>query len=83
MIFHPSLSHYLHVRDSVRTALNRFGLLREYPRRPSYDPDASLRSKDFANWDTPRHEPAIPNSVEHSFCRHGRLKTSFDGVVTQ
>lgn len=29
----------LHVRDRLRTGINRFGLLREYPHRPSYDPD--------------------------------------------
>jgi Plavaka transposase len=29
----------LHVRDQLRTGMNRFGLLREYPYRPSYDPD--------------------------------------------
>jgi hypothetical protein len=66
----------LHVRDTVRTALNRFGLLREYPRRPSYDPDASLGSEDLANWDAPPHcEPAIPNSEGLSFLPPWPFKT--------
>jgi hypothetical protein len=35
----------LHVRDSIRTVANTFGLLREYMYRPSYDPDAHVSPK--------------------------------------
>jgi Plavaka transposase len=58
----------LHVRDTIRTSLNRFGLLREYPRRPSYDPDASLESEDLVNWDASRtFEPSDSNPTARSF----------------
>ncbi|KAL6306020.1 hypothetical protein BKA93DRAFT_913438 [Sparassis latifolia] len=39
----------LYVRDTVRTALNAFHLLREYPHRPSYDPEATLQPEDLDN----------------------------------
>jgi hypothetical protein len=39
----------LHVRDSIRTAANAFGLLREYMYRPSYDPDAHVSPEDLVN----------------------------------
>jgi hypothetical protein len=39
----------LHVRDFMRTGCNRFGLLREYPHRPSYDPDAFVPDEDLSN----------------------------------
>jgi hypothetical protein len=35
----PSIHRIL---DPLRTTTNRFGLLREYPYRPSFDPDASI-----------------------------------------
>lgn len=40
----------LHVRDFMRTAVNVFGLLREYHHRPSYDPDELLMPEDLANF---------------------------------
>jgi hypothetical protein len=40
----------LHVRDSFRSAMNRFHVLREYHHRPSYDPDAHLKPEDLANF---------------------------------
>ena len=36
------------VRDRLVTALNSFGLLRDYPERPSFDPDSSLTLEDLA-----------------------------------
>lgn len=49
----------LHVRDSFRTTVNRFGVLREYLHRPSYDPDASVKPEDLANFKVP------PDSTAH------------------
>jgi hypothetical protein len=46
----------LHVRDRLRTGMNRFGLLREYPHRPSYDPDFFVPLEDLA--DNPALTPA-------------------------
>ncbi|OSX55787.1 hypothetical protein POSPLADRAFT_1163150 [Postia placenta MAD-698-R-SB12] len=40
----------LHVWDSMRTAVNAFGVLREYPHRPSFDPDAAVRPEDLADY---------------------------------
>lgn len=40
----------LHVRDSFRTAVNKFGILREYLHRPSYDPDVFVKLEDLANF---------------------------------
>jgi hypothetical protein len=51
----------LHVRDSFRTAANKFGILREYLHRPSYDPDASVQPEDLANFAT-TPSSALPNS---------------------
>jgi hypothetical protein len=42
----------LHVRDSMRTMANKFGLLREYHHRPSYDPDEHVLPEDLANFKT-------------------------------
>lgn len=43
----------LHVREVVRTAMNKFLLLREYPHRPSYDPDGTLTTAaDLADYTT-------------------------------
>lgn len=36
------------VRDTIRTAVNSFGLMREYPHRPSYDPDAIVHIAQLA-----------------------------------
>jgi len=41
------------VRDHLVTALNSFGLWRDYPERPSFDPDSSLTLEDLA---APRHK---------------------------
>lgn len=43
----PSIHH---INDSLRTATNSFGLLREYPYRPSFDPDASVPLEDLSNY---------------------------------
>jgi hypothetical protein len=48
----------LHVRDSFRTGVNQFGVLREYLHRPSYDPDIFLKPEDLANFTT--EPPSIP-----------------------
>lgn len=40
----------LHVRETIRTALNKFGVLREYPHRPTYDPESALTPKDLSDY---------------------------------
>ena len=40
----------LHVRNSMRTSLNDFSILREYPHRPSYDPDAFISEDNLSNY---------------------------------
>ncbi len=49
------------VRDTVRTAANAFGLWREYPHRPSHEPDAFLQPEDLSNHDDlgPRRYPIL------------------------
>jgi Plavaka transposase len=42
----------LHVKDTIRTSVNAFGLFREYPHRPSYDPDSHVLLDDLS--DIPR-----------------------------
>jgi hypothetical protein len=42
----------LHVRDSFRTGVNNFGILREYLHRPSWDPEAHVIPEDLANFPT-------------------------------
>lgn len=42
------------VRDRLVTAPNSFGVKRDYPRRPTYDPDSTLDLQDLAS--TPIHE---------------------------
>lgn len=48
----------------MRTGLNRFGLLREYHHRPSYDPDTHVQTSDLADYPTaiplPSQRPIIP-----------------------
>jgi hypothetical protein len=56
----------LYVRDSFRTAVNQFGILREYPHRPSYDPDAFVTPEDLANFPV---EPSMPSTSSDSGCR--------------
>lgn len=48
----------LHVRDLLRTGTNRFGILREYPHRPSYDPDDFVSIEDLSNISRLRSAPA-------------------------
>lgn len=43
----------LHIRNIMRTAPNRFGLFREYPHRPSYDPDSAVSIDDLSNYPPP------------------------------
>ena len=50
----------LHVRDSMHTVQNRFGLFREYPHRPSYDPDHSIPEDELSN-----HHIAHPTKINH------------------
>ena len=57
----------LHVHPSFRTAANQFGVLREYTRCPSYEPDMILRPEDLANFRTPsstRQRLAGPASLQ-------------------
>jgi hypothetical protein len=55
----PTQSHsvirrvILHVRDTIRTGFNSFGLLREYPHRPSYDPEAFVPVENLASYSQP------------------------------
>lgn len=47
----------------MRTGLNRFGLLREYHHRPSYDPDMHVEISDLADYpeiDLPTQVPTSP-----------------------
>jgi hypothetical protein len=51
----------------MRSASNRFGLLREYPHRPSYDPDSLLQLSDLANVPSPpQHADATPELPSES-----------------
>ncbi|KAJ3764995.1 hypothetical protein FB446DRAFT_655860, partial [Lentinula raphanica] len=36
-------------REQLKTSLNSFGLWREYPHKPSYDPDGEVRIEDLSN----------------------------------
>ena len=44
------------VRDHLVTALNSFGLWRDYPERPTFDPDSSLTLEDLA---APHQKPHL------------------------
>jgi hypothetical protein len=46
------------MRDSMRTVQNRFGLAREYPHHPSYDPDCSIPEDELSN-----HHIAHPTKI--------------------
>jgi hypothetical protein len=65
----PGIRHVLLiVRDHLVTSLNSFGLWRDYPERPTFDPDSSLTLEDLA---TPRHNshlsiPPMPDDPPHS-----------------
>ena len=54
----------LHVRDFMRTTTNKFGLLREYHHRLSYDPDEHVSPEELANFNTGSDptSPELPNS---------------------
>src|SRR5882672_8713026 len=54
----------LHVRDFMRTGLNRFGLFREYHHRPSYDPDHSMPEDELSNCHAA--QPAEINLIPHA-----------------
>ena len=41
----------------MRTCYNSFGVLREYPHRPSYDPDTSVPEENLCNYPTPHPNP--------------------------
>jgi len=61
------------VRDHLVTALNSFGLWRDYPERPTFDPDSSLTLEDLA---TPRHNshtsiPPMPDDPPNSLSSGG------------
>jgi hypothetical protein len=58
----------LHVRDSMRTKSNEFGLLREYPHRPSYDPDSFISEEHLSNYSArrPTETPETAPSSVHS-----------------
>ncbi len=46
---HPVRRVILIVRDRLVTAINSFGIWRDYPERPSVDPDALLTIEDLSN----------------------------------
>jgi len=45
------------VRDRLVTAANMFGIWRDYPRRPSYDPDVIVRPDELSNQRNVDHSP--------------------------
>jgi hypothetical protein len=45
------------VRDRLTTVTNSFGIWRDYPRRPSADPDSVLTLEDLSNSNTPNTTP--------------------------
>lgn len=56
----------LHTRDTIRTGVNRFGLLREYPHRPSHDPDSTVELDDLTNFHVLQTAPSGTNSSKSS-----------------
>jgi hypothetical protein len=54
------------VRDRLITASNSFGIWRDYPDRPSTDPDATLTLIDLSN----RHHPTFPDQSESTALNH-------------
>ncbi|KAF8830203.1 hypothetical protein HHX47_DHR2000548 [Lentinula edodes] len=57
------------VRDKLKTQLNIFGLWREYPDRPSHDPDGEVGLEDLSN---------LPHSEEHQDNEHSESENSRD-----
>ncbi len=53
------------VRDSLVTISNSFGIWRDYPRRPTRDPDASLSLGDLAANPVELNPPAFPSEPPH------------------
>jgi hypothetical protein len=51
----PAITPPTSLLDNIRTGLNRFRLFREYPYRPSYDPDSRVAPEDLA--DCPASDP--------------------------
>ncbi len=48
------------VKDRLVTAANSFGIWRDYPRRPTRDPDSSLRLSDLAEHPPKQDKTALP-----------------------
>jgi hypothetical protein len=52
-----------HIQETFRTGRNRFNLLREYPYRPTHDPDSTVPFEDLI--DCPSSEPtSVPTRME-------------------
>jgi hypothetical protein len=57
----------LHVKDNLRTDPNNFGLIREYPYRPSYDPDHFVPLDDLSNFPCQNEDSVtIHDTLSHS-----------------
>ncbi|KAN0091435.1 hypothetical protein V8E55_005001 [Tylopilus felleus] len=50
----------LHVRNTIRTTVNAFGIFHEYPHRPSYDPDAFVTPDDLTYRGCQLPKPTLP-----------------------
>lgn len=57
---------YLMVTDPLKTALNSFGVFRQYLFHPSYDPDSSVDPRDLSNLSMPVPPPPPPPPSPHS-----------------
>jgi len=51
------------VRDRFVSAANIFGIWRDYPHRPSYDPDSLINPEDLSNRDAPPTVNPLPAST--------------------
>ncbi|KII95409.1 hypothetical protein PLICRDRAFT_48393 [Plicaturopsis crispa FD-325 SS-3] len=79
---HPVITRVtLYVRDTIRTALNSFGILREYPYRPSYDPDALLSPEDLS--DFARERASAAASQTDSDWLHSGSNTKTEAEVNR
>jgi len=54
----------LHVRDTIRTPANYFGIWREYPHHPLYDPDVIVPDDDLENESHPTCDSEQPPREE-------------------
>lgn len=73
------------VWQGIRTALNSFGLFREYPSVPTYNPDATLSSNNtqFTNpRNVPTTESAAPIPDENSSSSYSFRNTTIGGLVS-